>query len=112
MSLLDNLLHLGFQFIEILSGERLGVEVIVKSLLDCRSDCHLRIRKQALDSLCEHMGCRVADNLQPLRVVCRHNIELTVLRKLGAQIDNLTVYLPGTRRARQTLADIFRDVIN
>ena len=62
---LDNLHHLPFQLLQILRGKSaLAVEIIVKSVVNGRSDGQLGLRVQALHSLSQHMGGGVADRPQ------------------------------------------------
>ena len=62
---LDNLRHLPFQLLQILRGKSaLAVKIIVKSVVNGRSDGQLGLRVQALHSLSQHMGGGVADRPQ------------------------------------------------
>ena len=74
----DDLLHLRLNGVQILSGKGRMIKVIVKTRVDAGTDGQLCIRKQILYRLRHHMGSRVTDGCQPLRVICRADLQLTV----------------------------------
>ena len=111
-ALLDDLLHLRFQLIQVFPGEGFTLKIIVKSVLDGGTDSQLRLRIQPLYRLSQHMGCGVTQGSQPLLVARSQNIQLAVLGNNGAQILNLSVYLSGTGRSRQPLADVGSNLID
>ena len=56
----NDLAHLFFDARGVLGRERLGVEVVIKSGLDRRTDRHLGAGAQALDGVRHHVGGRVS----------------------------------------------------
>ena len=93
---LDDLLHLGFDLSYIIGVKGLlDVEVIVKALVDGRTDGELSVGIQALDSLSEDMRGRVPESLLALVIVEGQQFKLTVSGKLGTQIAHLAVHHSG-----------------
>ena len=93
---LDDLLHLGFDLSYIIGVKGLlDVEVIVKALVDGRTDGELRLGIQALDSLSEDMRGRVPESLLALVVIKGQQLYFAVCGKLGTQIAHLAVYHSG-----------------
>ena len=107
-----DLLHFLLYGIQILSGKRCALKIIIKPGIDRRPDGHLCIGEQGLHRLRQHMGCRMAQNCQPLCILCRKDIQLAVPVQYGAQIRHLPVDFPGACGARQTFTDVIRNINN
>ena len=112
LTLLDDLLHLCLQRIQIVSGKRLMLKIIVKSSLDARPDCQLCIREQLLHCLSQHMRCGMADRRKSLRVTRGTDLQLTILVNHCPQVNNLAIHLRTACRPRQSFADVKGNVIN
>ena len=89
---LNNLLHFSLDFFKVIGRKRLFyVKVVVKSVVNCRSDCALCIRIKSFYSLCKHVGSCVPESLFALGVVKCEKLKLAVACKLSAQVYNLSV---------------------
>ena len=101
-----NLLHLCLDLLQILGGKRTLVgEVVVETVLDHRTDGHLRRGKQALHRLCQQMGGGVADDIDALLVLAGHDGQLGIAFDQIGGIDQLAVDLAGQCGLGQTGAD-------
>ena len=103
-SLFDDFLHFCFQFIQIFSGKRNMVKIIVKACVNTGPDCQLCIREQSLYCLCQHMGCGMADGCKSLCICCGTNLQLAVLIQYSTQIHNFSVYLAAAGCSCQSFA--------
>ncbi len=79
MTLFDDLFHFCLDLVQILPGKRIGVKIVVKALVDRRSNRHLCIREQALYRFRKHMRRRMPDHIERFRIGCCDDIELAVL---------------------------------
>ena len=62
--------HLFFNGYQVLGGERpLVTEIIIKAVLDHRTDGDLGVGKQLLDRVGQQVRCGVADHVQPFRIL-------------------------------------------
>ena len=111
-ALFDDLLHLRLQGIQILSGKRSVVKIIIKSRVDAGADGKSGLREQALHRLRKHMGGSVANGRQPLRVGGGADRQPAVPIDDGAQIHSLSVRLSAACRPGKPLADIHSYVIH
>ena len=109
---LDDLFHLCFQIVQILSGKRCMLKIIVKSCINTGTDGQLCIGEQVLHSLCQHVRCGVADGCQPFLVICSTNLQFTVSVQYGSQILNLTVNLCTAGCSCKSFTDIKGNVID
>ena len=73
---LDDLLHALLDLGEVVGLERLGdVEVVVEAVLDRRADAELGLREDVLHRLGEHVRGRVAQHVEPVRLVDRDRLD-------------------------------------
>ena len=108
---LDNLLHLGLDFLEIFAGNRrLEIEVVVEAVVHRRADCELCARVQAADCLRENVRGGVPVGLFAVRIVKREDLHLAVLRERRAQVAHLSIYARGARGLVKPHADALRDL--
>ena len=78
MPLFDDLLHLRFQFVQIFSGKRLRIKIIIKTLVNRRAYRHLCVREQSFDRFRHHMRCRMPDDTESRFIICRQDIQAAV----------------------------------
>ncbi len=77
---IDDLLHLGFDPGELFLAERrVALEVVVKAVLDHRTDGDLRRRPQLLHRLGEHVRGVVADQAEAVGAVAHDEFDAAVL---------------------------------
>ncbi len=109
-TLFDDLLHFLFDFVQILSGKRSRVKIVIISGVDGRSDGKFSIRKQIFYRFRQHVGTGMADNPEPGLIPCGQYIQHTVSVDNRPQIHHLTVQFSRARRTCQPFADIACDV--
>ena len=106
----DDLLHLFFDGIKILTGEWLVVKIIIESCVNGWSDGNLCLRIQVLYCLCHYMRCCMTKNCKALLISCCKDVKLTVTVKNCTEIHNLSVYLSCTCCACKAFTDIICDI--
>ena len=95
--LLDDLLHFCFDLCQCFGGERLlGVEIIVESVFDSRTDGKLCCREKALHSLRQNVGGGVVERSLTLFVLKCEELHGAAISECGSQIADLAVDLCGT----------------
>jgi len=80
-------------------------EVVEEAVLDHRADGHLRLGEQVLDGIGQQVGRGVADDLQTIGVLGRHDGQRAVGRDLVAGVHHLVADLAGQGRLGQASAD-------
>ena len=96
---------------QIVARERgLVREVVVKAVLDHRTDGHLRPGKEFLHRVRQQMRGRMADDLQALGILVGHDADCGVVIDHRRGIDQAAVDLAGERRFRKPRTDAGRDV--
>ena len=113
--LLDDLLHLFLDIRKI--GFRqltVDVEVIVEAIVDSRSDgqAHIRVLVEALDGLCEDVGCRVAQCPAAILIVERQKLDLAVFIEDGREVLRLAVHLSSQHLLGQAVAYLFHEILD
>ncbi|MNF59181.1 hypothetical protein D3C84_407620 [compost metagenome] len=102
----DQLLHALLDRRHVIQGKRtLAGNVVVETFFNDRTDHHLGARKQLLDRMTDQMRTGVANDLQPLLVFRRNDLQGRVAVDQIAGIDQLTVDLAGHRRLGQAGAN-------
>ena len=92
--------------IEILGRERpLVRKIVVETVLDDRTDRHLRIGKQLLDRIREQMGGRVTQQVEAVGVAVGDDGEVRIAVDRERGIDELAVDLAGERGFGESGAD-------
>ena len=113
--LLDDLLHL-FLDVRKISFRQLAVdvEVIVEAIVDGRSDgqAHIRVLVEALDGLCEDVGCRVAQGPAAILIVERQELDLAVFIEDGREVLRLAVHLSSQHLLGQAVAYLFHEILD
>ena len=110
MPFLNNFLHFRFQFIQIFSGKRRMLKIIIIPIVNTGANGQFGIGIQPLHRFRQHMGCGMAHYSQPLLIVCRKDIQAAVTVDDSPQIHHFSVHLPGTCRSGQPFADICGNV--
>ena len=101
------LLHPGFEFLEVLGGEGpLVGEVVVEAVLDHRADRDLRVRVDRLHGLCEQVGGRVAEDLEAFGVLGRDDGDRGVAVDQVGRVDQAAVDLAGERGLCEAGTDV------
>ena len=104
-------LHLCFDFLKILAGERsFSVYIVVESVCDGRSDCKLCLRVQSLDCLCHNMGCSVTECCFSAFIVEGQNGKITVFVDHGTKVFYFAVYFTCTGHSCKAFADVCCDL--
>ena len=107
----DELVHLRLEEREILGGERPAVgEVVEEAIVDDRTDGHLGVGVDRLHGLRQEVRRRVADDLQRIGVLRRHDLDGGIAVDDVGQVDQPPVDLAGERRLGQPRTDRGRDV--
>ena len=108
---IDDLAHAGFHALQILGSEGLlAREVVVEPVLDGRPDGDLRLRVELLHRLGEDVGRVVAQQLQRLLGVTRHDGDGCVGLDGGGEVPHHAVDPDRERGLRESLADAHGDV--
>ena len=104
----DDLAHPGVDAVEVVRGEVAAVgqlEVVVEAVLDRRTDPERRPGEQVEHGLGQHVRRRVADRVQPARIVGGDDADLVALGQRGRQVSLLTVDRGDDRRLAQPGTD-------
>ena len=102
----DDLAHAGLHQLQIIRGEGLlAREVVVKSVLDGRPDGDLRLRVEFLHRFGENVGRVVAQQLQRLVGIARHDGDGCVAVDGGGKVARHPVDPDRERRLGESLAD-------
>ena len=102
---LDGLAHFGFDGFEIVFGNRLHVDVVVKPVLDRRADGQLGLGVQVQDGLGHDMGGAVPQDIHRFGVPGGDQADAGVLADFAAQVHHRAVQLHGHAVAGQPLGN-------
>ncbi|MNS68801.1 hypothetical protein D3C72_1020910 [compost metagenome] len=80
-------------------------EVVVETVVDDRADRHLRLGIQLLDGVGQQVSRRVADHVDAIGILVRHDGERGVTVDPVARIDELAIHLASKCRLGQARAD-------
>jgi hypothetical protein len=101
-----NLLHLLFKCLEVFRCERMiDPEVVVKAVLDRRSEADLSVGTDAADGCSQEVRGRVPEHGQCFGIALREYLERAARTQGGHQILDLAVDLNGNRGAEQPLTN-------
>jgi hypothetical protein len=90
----DDLLHPGFDGGQIVEAERLSAgEVVVETVLDGRTDRHLRAGEQLLHRLGHDVAGVVAQGLQRLASIARQDLEMAAAGQWAVHVIELALQL-------------------
>jgi len=108
---LRELAHALFDRSEILRRERPFVrKIVVKAVLDDRADRHLRVREKLFDGVREQVGARVADHIEAVAVLVRHDRDIGIgIDDVGC-VDEPAIHAARERGLRQPRTDRRSDV--
>ena len=94
--------HAFFDGDQIVRRERTAVrEVVIKTVVDHWTDGDLRFREQLLDGVGQQVGRRMADQLQTLRILGRHDGQLGTGVDAKAGVDQSAIDLAAQSRFGQ-----------
>ncbi|MCY1264939.1 hypothetical protein D9M70_133070 [compost metagenome] len=103
---LDQLLHALFDGRQVVRSERtLEGDVVIETFIDDRTDDHFGGRVQLLDRVANQVGARVANDLQPLFILWRDDLQRRVAVDDVAGVDQLAIDLAGNGGLGQACTD-------
>ncbi|MNO25723.1 hypothetical protein D3C76_155660 [compost metagenome] len=103
---LDQLLHALFDGGQVVRGERtFEGDVVIETFVDDRTDDHFGGRVQLLDRVANQVGARVANDLQPLFILWRDDLQRRVAVDDVAGVDQLAIDLAGNGGLGQACTD-------
>ena len=92
----DDLAHLGLDRRKIIGGKGLfAVKIVVKSVLDHRSNRDLRLGPERLHGFGQHMGAIMADQFQRARIIAAYELDLSIVGDRVIQIGNNAIQSHG-----------------
>ena len=108
---IDNLAHLGFDFLEVFRRERrLAGKVIVKAVIDHRADRDLRVGIEFLHGLRQHVRGIMPDQLKAFSVIGRHDFDPRIAVQRARQVTQFAIDTGGNRLLGQGIRDGTCDV--
>ena len=109
----NQILHPLFQHLQIFRREGLiGINIVIETFLNHRSDRHFGIRAQLLDRMTDQVGAGMANNLQTFRVAGGNDCEVSIIDDGFTGIHQLAVHTTGQGGFGQTWTDIGSHVQN
>ena len=106
-----HLVHLGFDPLEVVRRERRrDLEVVVEAVLDRGPESDLGVREELAHRGGEHVGGRVAQHVQCLRVLVREDRDLHAVGQRARQVPHLPVHARGDGRLGEARADRFGQI--
>ncbi len=92
----DQRVHALFDSRQVVRGERTLVgDVVIEAFVDDRADDHLRGWVQLLDRMANQVRARVANDLQPLLILGRDDLQAGIAGDQVAGVNQLAVDLAG-----------------
>ena len=105
--LFHDLCHLGFQLFQILGSKgRLYIKIVVKAVLNGRTDGELSLREQMLYCLRQDMAGGVVECPLPILLVKGEDLQSAILIQNGTQVGALAIHQSSTGVAIQPHADL------
>ena len=106
---LDDLLHLTLKRLKCIGGKRdLGIDVIVKAVVDRGTDGELCGGIETLDRLCQNVRRGVTEQVLTRLILKSQQLDLITVRKLRSQRHGLTANLGTDHRTRDELGILCR----
>ena len=93
-----------------LENGRLVGEIVIKAVLDHRTDGHLRLREELLHRIREQVRGGVADDLEAVGILVGDDADRGVVIDDRRGVDQAAVHLAGQRRLGEPRADAGRDL--
>ena len=112
VSLFYDFLHRRFYPIQVGAIQRFQIKIVVKPVVDGRTDGKLRLRENLLYSLRQHMGAGVAIGLLSGIRIESQNADLAVSVHNSSQIDDLAVHLADAGDPGKPFTDVLGDFID